>query len=149
MHDELDGALVPMLAEKWSISADGLIWTFDLRRGVEFRKRYEEMTAEDVIFSHRMVSVSERHARASTVSNTWFNDAGSIETPDAYTIILNTGVPFSDVTLLEMMRTPAGSGIWVVSKNRPKRLARKNPTKTRPPPAHGRLKTSPPETSGG
>ena len=111
MHDEIDGTLVPMLAAEWSISQDGLIWTFDLRRGVEFHKGYGEMTAEDVIFSHRMVSVSERHARASTVSNTWFNEAGSIETPDPHTIILNTGVPFADVTLLEMMRNPAASGI--------------------------------------
>jgi len=116
MHDENDGALVPMLAAEWTISEDGLTWIFDLQRGVEFHKGYGEMTAEDVIFSHRMVSESERHARASVVGNVWFNDAGGIETPDPYTIVLNTGVPFADVTMLEMMRTPTGSGIWTVSK---------------------------------
>lgn len=116
MHDEIDGTLVPMLAEKWTISEDGLIWTFNLRRGVEFHKGYGEMTAEDVIFSHRMVSESERHPRASAVRNIWFNEAGSIETPDPYTIILNTGAPFGDVSLLELMRTPSGNGVWIVSK---------------------------------
>ena len=116
MHDEVDGTLAPMLAESWSISEDGLSWTFKLQKGVEFHKGYGEMTAEDVIFSHRLLSESARHARASTVSKTWFNEAGGIETPDPYTIVLNTGVPFSDVTLLEIMRSPAGSSVWIVSK---------------------------------
>ena len=116
MHDEIDGTLVPMLAEKWTISEDGMIWTFDLRQGVEFHKGYGEMTADDVIFSHRLVSESERHSRSAVLGNTWFNEASNIETPDSHTIILNTGEPFTDVTLLEIMRSPAGSAVWVVSK---------------------------------
>ena len=116
MHSETNGELVPMLAEKWTISEDGLIWTFNLQQGVEFHKGYGELTAEDVIFSHLMLSESERHSRSAIVGNTWFNESGSIETPDPYTIILDTGVPFVDVTLLEFMRTPTSSPVWTVSK---------------------------------
>lgn len=41
----------PALAEKWTPTADGKVWTFSLRRGVKFHKGYGEMTARDVKFS--------------------------------------------------------------------------------------------------
>ncbi len=41
----------PDLAEKWDVSEDGLVWTFHLRKGVQFHKKFGEMTAEDVKYS--------------------------------------------------------------------------------------------------
>src|SRR5687768_9294758 len=41
----------PDLAESWTISPDGTLWTFKLRRGVQFHKGFGELTAEDVKFS--------------------------------------------------------------------------------------------------
>jgi peptide/nickel transport system substrate-binding protein len=41
----------PDLAESWTISPDGTLWTFRLRRGVQFHKGFGELTAEDVKFS--------------------------------------------------------------------------------------------------
>ena len=39
------------LAEGWTTSDDGTVWTFKLRKGVQFHKGFGEMTAEDVKFS--------------------------------------------------------------------------------------------------
>jgi len=39
------------LAESWETSADGLAWTFTLRKGVKWQKGFGEVTAEDVKFS--------------------------------------------------------------------------------------------------
>lgn len=44
-------AVEPDLAESWTVSDDGIIWTFKLRQGVQFHKDFGEMTAEDVKFS--------------------------------------------------------------------------------------------------
>ena len=41
----------PDLAESWTLSPDGTIWTFKLKKGVQFHKGFGEMTAEDVKFS--------------------------------------------------------------------------------------------------
>lgn len=41
----------PDLAESWTVSDDGLVWTFKLRQGVQFHKGFGEFTADDVKFS--------------------------------------------------------------------------------------------------
>ena len=52
---EKDGAIVPDLAEKWDLSADGKTYTFQLRKGVKWHKGYGDLTAEDVKFSYDRV----------------------------------------------------------------------------------------------
>ena len=41
----------PDLAESWTLSPDGTVWTFKLKKGVQFHKGFGEMTAEDVKYS--------------------------------------------------------------------------------------------------
>jgi peptide/nickel transport system substrate-binding protein len=43
--------LEPDLAERWEMSADGLAFTFHLRRGSQFHHGFGEVTADDVAFS--------------------------------------------------------------------------------------------------
>lgn len=45
--DNLEGDL----AESWEISEDGLVYTFHLRKGVQWHKGYGEFTAEDVKYT--------------------------------------------------------------------------------------------------
>ena len=44
-------SIEPDLAEKWTTSPDGKVWTFQLRKGVKFHGDYGELTAQDVVFS--------------------------------------------------------------------------------------------------
>lgn len=41
----------PDLAERWTSSPDGLVWTFFLRKDVKFHGDYGTLSAEDVVFS--------------------------------------------------------------------------------------------------
>src|SRR5206468_12993542 len=55
MHDALgkpmpDKAMAPSLAESWTMSKDGLVYEFVLRKGVKFHNG-DPVTAEDVKFS--------------------------------------------------------------------------------------------------
>jgi peptide/nickel transport system substrate-binding protein len=116
MHNTTDGAIESMLAESWSVSSDFTTWTFKIRKGVEFHKGYGEMTSEDVVWSHKMGAESERHPRATLIGNMWFNENGSLETPDDYTVVLNTGAAFSDIVMLEPITNPRCCNVWIASK---------------------------------
>lgn len=50
---DADGQYEPRLAEKWSVSDDGLVWTFDLRDDVKWSDG-EPFTADDVVFSYNL-----------------------------------------------------------------------------------------------
>ncbi|MBI4255479.1 MAG: ABC transporter substrate-binding protein [Candidatus Rokubacteria bacterium] len=78
---------VPSLAESWLVSADGLAWTFRLRRGVRFHDG-KPMTSADVKFSVEQV-IRPLHARGRTN----FRDLKSIETPDDHTVVFHLGAP--------------------------------------------------------
>ena len=110
------GAVVPMLAESWDISADAQTWTFHIRKGVQFHKGFGEMTAEDVVFSHRQIADSDKHARSANAAQMFFAEDGNQTTPDDYTWVVDMGQPFSEVPLYELIGTPRAVGAWVVSK---------------------------------
>ncbi len=59
---EPDGSVVPCLAEKWTVSKDGLTYTFTLRRNVTFHNG-DPLTAADVVFSaERLMKIGEGYA---------------------------------------------------------------------------------------
>ncbi len=110
------GAVVPMLAESWDISSDSQTWTFHIRKGVQFHKGFGEMTVEDVVFSHRQIADSEKHARSANAKEMFFAENGSQTTSDDYTWVVDMGQPFSEVPIYELIGTPRAVGAWIVSK---------------------------------
>jgi peptide/nickel transport system substrate-binding protein len=50
-YDDATGKILPDLAERWDVSADGRVYTFQLRQGVKWHKGYGEFSADDVKFS--------------------------------------------------------------------------------------------------
>ena len=107
----------PMLAESWSISEDFVTWTFNIRPGVEFHKGYGEMTADDIIYSYQQWgSETSVHARASFIKNFWSHPEGSVEAPDPFTVVVDTGDPWVSIRALEFMRHVGGTSGNVVSK---------------------------------
>jgi peptide/nickel transport system substrate-binding protein len=54
-----DGSVKPWLAKSWTVSGDGLTYTFELVPGVKFHNG-DELTAEDVVFSlERIMTIGE------------------------------------------------------------------------------------------
>ena len=118
-----DLVAVPMLAHSWEVSADGSTWTFHLNEGVQFHKGYGEMTAEDIIWGMRQFGAEgSKHARASNVRGIWENEDGYAKAIDDYTVEVNTGAPWSQVPVNEIVTSPGGAGSWIISKKQTEEL---------------------------
>ncbi len=81
------GNPVPGLAEKWEVSADGLVYTFHLRKGIQFHDGWGELTADDVKYSYELGS--RKGSRNSNLPQ-WAAVMNKVEVIDPYTISFQT-----------------------------------------------------------
>lgn len=84
-------AIEPDLAESWTVSEDQLVWTFKLRRGVQFHGDYGELTADDVVFS-----LNKAADKKTSSAYKEYSAVQSVIAEDPYTvkITLSEKVPF-------------------------------------------------------
>jgi len=110
LHDALvkpmpAGSLTPSLAESWSMSPDGLVYDFVLRKGVKFHNG-EPVTAEDVKFSFERY----RGAFASVLKD----HVAGVETANAGHVQIRLKRPWPDFMIFYgSLATRAG---WIVPK---------------------------------
>ncbi len=79
------------IAEKWTIGADKLTYTFNLRRNNRFHDG-KPVTSADVLFSYNMM-MSEKIPNAH--KKVYYKDVLSISAPDAYTIVFKMKKPYA------------------------------------------------------
>jgi peptide/nickel transport system substrate-binding protein len=95
----------PSLAESWTVSKDGLVYEFLLRKGVKFHNG-EPVTSEDVKFSF------ERYrGGAATLLH---GKVARVETPDARRVRLVLKQPWAD--FMTFYASPATGAAWIVPK---------------------------------
>ncbi len=109
----------PSLAESWTISADGLTYTFKLRKGVKFHtteyfKPGRTLTADDVIFTiERMVNKEHAFNKAYPAQFPYASDVGlesnteSVTKTDDLTVVVKLKQP--DPDLLVKLAMPFAS----------------------------------------
>jgi peptide/nickel transport system substrate-binding protein len=96
--------LAPSLAESWSLSDDGLIYEFVLRKGAKFHNG-DAVTAEDVKFSF------ERYR--GTSYSVLKDRMAAVETPDPQRVRFKLKQPWPDFLTFYASATGAG---WIVPK---------------------------------
>ena len=103
----------PKIIQDWSISDDGLVWTFELAKGIQFHKGYGEMTAEDVVWSVGQFAHEEStNAFRNHTRRLWMGaEGGGATIIDDYTIEVDTGTLQYD--MLNVFSRPS---IFVTSK---------------------------------
>lgn len=89
----LDNLPAPNLAEEWSVSEDGLTWTFNLKEGVKWHDG-EEFDAEDVAFTFNDIVLNESLG-SNGASN--FNAVESVEVIDPYIVEFHLNRPFASL----------------------------------------------------
>ena len=101
-----DGTIVPMLAESWEISADGLVYTFKIRSGVKFHDG-TDMDSADVVYSMKINAKSPNSKLSAPHAY-----VASVTAPDASTVVITLTQPSS--TYLKNLGMSAG---YVVPEN--------------------------------
>jgi peptide/nickel transport system substrate-binding protein len=89
------------LAESWSVSADGLVYTIRLHKGVKFHDG-SPLTSADVKASYERII--RPPAGVTSVRKSYYEDFGDIETPDDTTVIFKMKAPVAGV--LELLASP-------------------------------------------
>jgi len=110
LHDALvkpmpGNRLAPSLAETWTVSPDGLVYEFALRRGVVFHNG-DTMTAEDVKFSF------ERYHGAG--AKLLKEKIAAVEVVDPLRVRFRLREPWPD--FMAFYATPATGAGWIVPK---------------------------------
>jgi len=96
---DAQGNIVPLLAESWSTSDDGTVYTFNLRSGVRFHDG-STLTASDVVFSlQRMLAISQGF---SYLYDGWVTEA---QAPDDLTVEFTLTQPYAPF-LASLVRLP-------------------------------------------
>ena len=97
--------VVPGLAEKWTISKDGLEYTFNLRKGVKWQSSKNftpsrDFNADDVLFMFdRQWKENDPYFKVTSSNHAYFGDMGmptllkSVDKIDAYTIKVVLNAP--------------------------------------------------------
>src|SRR5262245_64629269 len=98
--------VVPALAESWTTSADGLVWTFKLRRGVRFHDG-TPLDANAVKFTFdRIIDPAHPHAKSGKWSfvSGYLATVKSVEVVDPQTVQLHLKYPTA--SLLALLALP-------------------------------------------
>lgn len=90
------------LAESWSVSEDGLTWTFNLRQGVLWHDG-EELTAEDVVYTFQTIQTSESDIAPFRPRFMQGDKPIQFEAVDDYTVVATLDAPnaslFTDISV--------------------------------------------------
>lgn len=89
VYPDLDGTILKGAAEDYTISEDGLVYTFTLKENMKFHDG-SVVTAQDVVFSYnRMATIGQGYAYL-------FNGTvASVEAPDEKTVVITLTKPFA------------------------------------------------------
>jgi peptide/nickel transport system substrate-binding protein len=110
LHDALvkpmpGKSLTPSLAESWTVSSDGLVYEFVLRKGVKFHNG-DPMTADDAKFSF------ERYR--GIYAKTFKERVAAVETPDPLRLRIRLKQPWPDFMIYFGLYS--GSAGWIVPR---------------------------------
>ncbi len=87
---DMQGRIVPALAEKWTVSPDGLTWTFALRKNVHFHNG-DPLTSRDVKATFDRI----RDKATASPKAKEYSAIAAIETPDEATVVFRLKKPTS------------------------------------------------------
>lgn len=83
-----DGTVLPGLAASWTVSPDGLVYTFALRQGAKFHDG-TDFDASDVVFSYERALAPD----SVNAKKAYFEPIASVAATDAHTVVVTLKQP--------------------------------------------------------
>lgn len=105
-----NGRLQPNLADSWKVDADGMTWTFHIRKGIKWQTIHSELAASDVIFTLDLLKTD----KIQPYYKKNFANIESYQEVDPYTITLKTKKSFNGI--LDFMTIPILSKEYYIDK---------------------------------
>ena len=105
-----DARFQPLMVEEWSIAPDDRVWTFKLKKGINFHQGWGEVTTEDIIYAARELGADDGVCGCLQTQAIFDNADGYFIGLDNYTLELDTGEPAWDV--LSWIATPGYGGVF-------------------------------------
>lgn len=93
--------VVPDLAESWTVSQDGMTYTFKIRSGVKFHDG-SPLTSADIKATYDRIL--DPPAGVVSIRKAYYADIGSVDAPDATTVVFKLKNPMAGV--LEALASP-------------------------------------------
>ena len=88
---------MPELATEWSVSSDGLTWTFKLREGVKFHSGADFSSADVVYTFQRLLDEATGSGALAVLA---FLDPAGIVAVDPLTVTITTKLPVVELPVL-------------------------------------------------
>lgn len=82
---------VPGLAESWTVSSDGKVWTFHIRQGVKWQDG-QPLTADDVVFTYNFIIDNQISTYAMHVAT-----IEKVTATDDYTVVMKCSKPTTNM----------------------------------------------------
>jgi peptide/nickel transport system substrate-binding protein len=98
-----DGSIAPMVADSWTISPDGKIYTFTLRHGISFQNG-APVTSAEVKWSFEHMIDPKGGVRCKSVFDGTAGPKIDVTTPSADTVVFTLSRPYA--VLLQQMTNP-------------------------------------------
>jgi len=84
---DIDGRIRAELVENWSVDNTGMIWTFHLRKDIQWHNGFGELTADDIVFTLDLITKYNTDESMYARYNRRFGDYYAL---DKYTFVLNS-----------------------------------------------------------
>ncbi len=90
------GRIKPCLAEEWDVSADGMIYTFYLKKGIKWHDG-QKLSSEDVIATYDKIFQMKKERKKIKKSDVFpeFDYISSYSAPDDSTVVVSLSKPFA------------------------------------------------------
>lgn len=87
---DVDGKPIPELVETWSFDPTGTIWTFNLRKGVQWQRGFGEFTSDDMIYTMDLI---KNYEKSDSVYARYNDQVSSYEATDRYQVTVTLNEP--------------------------------------------------------